>query len=73
MKYAADHAAEPNIYFNNVQVVALAIVAQLETYIVYTDNFAAIHVDDLLIQKIALNAQHIFIGMIGDQLFIREA
>ena len=36
------------------------------------DDLTAVYVDNLLVEQVALNTQHVFIGMIRDQLFVGE-
>ena len=35
-------------------------------------HFAAVDVDDLLIEQIARDAQHVFVVVIGNELFVAE-
>jgi hypothetical protein len=35
-------------------------------------NFPAVSVDDLLVQQIAHQPQHVFVGMIGSELLVFE-
>ena len=54
------------------QNVALGFVLDAEGDVGDSHHFAALSVDDLLVQKIADQPQHIFIGMVGRQDFVAE-
>jgi hypothetical protein len=43
-----------------------------QTDIGHAYDLAPVDIDDLLIEKIALDAQHVFIGVIRVELFVRE-
>ena len=47
-------------------------LAQLESHVVDADHFAALRVDDLLVQKVAREPQHVFIGMVRRQVFVAQ-
>ena len=69
---AAEDAAYADVHFQDGHDVAPAVVADLERNVIDTDDFAPVHVDDLLIQQIALDAQHVLVGMIGREVLVGE-
>src|SRR5579872_5712987 len=48
------------------------MVQGLERNIVDSDYLAAVGIDDLLIQQVADDAQHVFVGMVGGELLVFE-
>src|SRR5438132_7735054 len=80
------NAADADIHFQNVQAVAavpvyaLAVpmpitgcVADLESDVVDADHLAAVHVDDLLVEQVPADPQHVFVGMIWREDLLAEA
>ena len=47
-------------------------MVQLEADIGYADHFAAVDIDDLLIEEIALDAQDVLVGVVWIELFVAE-
>ena len=48
------------------------LLAELKGHVVDADHFAALRVDDLLVQQIAHQAQHVLVGMIGREVFVAQ-
>ena len=66
------YAAQPDVDVEDVDRVAIGFVLDLERDIGHPHHFAALPVDDLLIEQIADQPQHVLVGMIGRELFVLE-
>ena len=66
---AAHDAADADIDFEDGEVTA----AHFKSDIVDADDFAAVDIDDLLIQQVAADAEHVLIGVVGHHDFIVQA
>ena len=69
---AAEDAADADIDFEHVEGVAHAIVLDRHGDVVDADHFAAGDIDDLLIQKVAGDAQEVLIVVVGDEDLLAE-
>ena len=69
---AAENAADADIDFEHVQGVAHAIELDAHGDVVDADHLAAVDVDDLLVQQVAGDAQHVLVVMVGDEDFLAE-
>src|SRR5579859_2024811 len=56
-----------------VTVPVAVFVMDLECNVIHPDHLAAIDVDDLLIQEIPPDAQHVLVGMVGGEHFLAQA
>jgi hypothetical protein len=72
VKYAAEHASDPNIDFHDVKKIPAVVPFHRKGDVVHADDFAALRIDDLLVEQIAPHPQHVFVGMVGRQPFIAE-
>ncbi len=52
--------------------VAGSVVLDFEGDIGDAHHFAAVDVDDLLVEQVARDAQHVFVVVIGDELFVAQ-
>ena len=69
---AAEDAAHADIDIQHPQNVAVVLLADFERDIGDPDHLAALRVDDLLVEKIAGDAQHVLVGMVGREVFVAE-
>ena len=72
LRQTPQYAAQPDIDVQDVDHLAVGFVLDLERYVGDADHFAALAIDDLLIEKIAHQAQHVFVGMIRGEHFVFE-
>ena len=72
LRQPPEHAAQSDIHVDDVQNVAVLLVLDLESDVGDAHHFAALAVDDLLVQKIAHQPQHVFVGMIRRQQLVFE-
>ena len=56
-------------YMLHVQRIR-SVTGNLQSHIVDADNFAAVDINNLLVEQIALDAQHVFIGMVRIELLV---
>ena len=68
----AEDAAHADVDIQHPQNVAVVLLADFKRDIGDADHFAALRVDNLLIQKIAGGAQHVLVGMVGREVFVAE-
>ena len=71
MQQPPQNASDADIHFEDHQRLAF-IAAQLQAHVGHTHHFPPIHVDDLLVEQIALDPQHVFIGMVWVKAFVAE-
>src|ERR1039457_1726107 len=69
---AAQDAADPDIDVHDVERIAHAIEQDAHGDVVDADHLPAGHVDDLLVEKVAGDAQQVLIVMVGDEDFLAE-
>src|SRR6185437_13250112 len=77
--FAGQHAlGEPpedapgaNVHFQNDKSVTV-IPSDFKADIVHPNDLAAVDIDNLLIEKIALDPEHVFVRVVRIQFFIRE-
>ena len=67
-----EDAANADVDFDHVRAIARAVVHQIESDVVHAHHLAAVHIDDLLVEKIAVDAQHVLVGVIGNQVSRRR-
>lgn len=58
------NAADTDIHFENLQLIAPIVTCLQEGDIVHPDNFAAFGIDDLLIEQVAPHPQHVLVGVV---------
>ena len=56
-----------------VPVAVAGCIADFECDVVDADHFAAVHVDNLLVEQVPANAQHVFVGMVRREDLLAEA
>ena len=56
-----------------ITVPVAGCVADLESDVVDADHFAAVHVDDLLVEQVPADSQHVLVGMIRREDLFAEA
>ncbi len=69
---AAENAADADVYFEYPQDLRLILLAQLKRHVIDANHLAALGVDDLLIQQIAREPQHVFVGVVRGEVFIPQ-
>src|SRR5260370_24283606 len=67
-----ENAAQADIDFGDHQVICAVVLLDLESDIGDPDYFAALGVDDLLVEKIADQPQHVLVGMIRGEHLVLE-
>ncbi len=72
MSQAPQYAAQSDVDVEDADRIAVGFVLDLESDIGDPHHFATLPVDDLLIEQIADQTQHVFVGMIGRKLFVFE-
>ena len=72
LQQAAHDAADADIHFQHHHDVAPVLVADLHGEIVHAHHFAAVGIDDLLVQQVAGDAQHVFVVVVGGELLVAE-
>jgi hypothetical protein len=71
LQQPAKNAPHADVHFEDHQRIPL-VLPNFERDVVHADHFAAVHVDNLLIEQIALDAQHVLVGVIRIELFVAE-
>jgi hypothetical protein len=61
---AAEHASHSDVHFHHAKNLAFVLFLDLEGDVGHAYHLAAAGVDDLLIQQVASDAEHIFVGMV---------
>jgi len=69
---ATEHGPEADVDLLNAEFVVAVVPHPLEGDVGDADHLAAFDVDDLLVEKIAFETEHIVIAMVGSELFIAE-
>ncbi len=72
LRQTAEDGAEADVDLENLQQIAAFFVVNLERYVRHPHYFAAVRVDDLLVEQVAHHSQHVFVGVIGRELLILE-
>ena len=72
LKEAAHNAAQTDVDFEHVDEVAGFGALDFKGQICDANHLAAVDIDDLLIEQVARDAQHVFIVVIGYELFIAQ-
>ena len=61
LDHAAEDTANADVDFEDGQVVAAPSFASSKLTSFMRTTFAPVHIDDLLVEKIAIDAQHVFV------------
>ena len=69
---SAQDRADTDIDLEDVKHIVTVLGKAQERYIVDADDFAALGVDNLLIEQIAHHAQHVLVGVIRSELLVVE-
>ena len=64
---AGGDAADADIHFEHGEDVARAVVRDAHGDVVDAHHLAAGDVDDLLVQQVAADAQHVLVVVVGDE------
>ena len=72
LKEPPEDAAHPDIHFDHQQRVARRRRCGLHGDVVDADHLAAVDVDDLLVEEVAVDAQHVLVVVIGNELLVAE-
>ena len=65
-------ARNADIHFEHAQFVAVFVMDEIERDVRDAHHFAALSVDNLLIQQIAHQPQNVFVGMVRGELLVLE-
>ncbi len=71
LQQTAQNAADAYVDFEHHERIAV-VMPHFEAHVGDADHFTAVDVDDLLIEQIALQAQHVLVRMIGVEFFVAE-
>ena len=72
LKQPPEDAADADVHFQHVQRVARPVVMDAQGDVVDAHHFAAVDVDDLLVEQVARDAQHVLVVVVGDELLVVE-
>src|SRR6185436_20036601 len=72
LNQAAKDAAKANVYFGYKKQVAIRFMADVKGDVSDADYFAALGVDDLLIEKIADHTEHVLIRVVRHELLVLQ-
>src|SRR5579872_160677 len=68
----AENAAESDIDLRDHQVICAVVLLDLERNVGDANHFASLGVDNLLIEQIAHQPQHVLVGMIRREYLVFE-
>ena len=66
----AENAAEADVHLQNRQRAAIAVIVDSHGDVGHAHHLAAGHVDDLLVQQVAPDAQHVLVVVIRRELLV---
>ncbi len=67
-----ENAADADVDLQHPQDLRLILVAQLKRHVIDANYLAALRVDNLLIQQVAREPQHVFVRMVRGEIFIAQ-
>ena len=68
----AKNAAHADVHFEHPQNVAAVFLTDFKRDVVDANHFAALCVDNLLVEQIADQAQHVLVGVVRGQVLVAQ-
>ncbi len=72
LRHAAEDAAQADVHVDDADHVVVGFMVDVESDVGDAHHFAALAVDDLLVEQVAHQAQHVLVGVVRRELFVFE-
>src|SRR5580698_8832009 len=72
LRQPPEHAAQADIHVVYEQQIAVGFALNLESDVGDSNHFAAFAIDNLLVEKVADQAQHVFVGVVRSEQLVFE-